>query len=328
MSAILRNLFGVLASVGMASVVSAAMCFAAAANASIVAEFADGNGTASPDQYLGSAGDGWLTPWRTVDVNHGGLTWTNAVTSANPLAGAGGYLSGQAEAGPGFFVDGAVQRQYGEGGSTGIAYAAEHTINWRFRVDEAANFNPKGTAAFGDGIRFDDRADVALFNSDLPTWIIEATSIATGGVPQWTFGDFFNFDAWVITPTNVNFVVGDVFEFTVHRDNLAAGTWDGTVTNLDWDPADGGLATFTLNDMNAGGFDVIPTSGGFTMIVGMGDIDTFEPPLGRTLDFSLDSLHIVGPAAIPEAHTLLIWSGLALGAVVAQWWRNRSATNQ
>jgi hypothetical protein len=311
-------------------VTAATFLVVAAAHATIVAEFTGGNGTTSPDQYVGTAGDGWVTPWRTVDeVLHGGVTWTNSVASANPVAGGGNYLSGHAEVSAGFFNDGALQRHFGEGGSTGISYDAEHTVTWRFRVDAATDFTARSTEAFGDGIRFDDRVglDSPRFGGDLPIWVIH--TFTDVGPPQWMFGNFFDFNSWEITSTNVHFVVGDLYEFTVHVDDLSQGTWDGTVTNLDWNPADGGLATFTLNDMDAGGFDEIATSGGFTMTVGFGG-DNIEDlfPADGSIDFSLDSLRITGPAAIPEAHTVLIWSGLTLAALVTQWWRTRRAANQ
>jgi hypothetical protein len=292
----------------------------AAVQADIVAEFTDGNGTSSPDQYEGTAGDGWLTPWRAGERGFGGLTWNNSVVSTNPLAGAGNYLSAQAIPDRNFFADGLVQRQYGEGGSTGVEYASEHTISWRFRVDDGADFHAD-LPGFRDGVAFHDRFSLSPVGGNPRTWWIGTFDEFDSGTPQWAYADFFQFNGWVVTATNVNFVVGDVYEFNVHLDDLAEGTWDGTITNLDWDSADGGNATFSWSDANSGGFGELATIGGFTMDVALGDL--FGSSSGTPVVFSLDSLRITGQAAVPEAPALLIWSALAMTALVAQWWQTR-----
>ena len=65
-----------------------AASFAGAEVISIRADFTDGNGTSLPDQYEGTAGDGWLEPWNVFgDPSIGG------VINASPLNGGGNYLS-------------------------------------------------------------------------------------------------------------------------------------------------------------------------------------------------------------------------------------------
>lgn len=76
---------------GVLSVV-AILLFNATANGQIFANFGEGNGTASVNQYQGIAGNGWTTPWSTNTSGTNNLAsggFTGTVTNANPLMAAG-----------------------------------------------------------------------------------------------------------------------------------------------------------------------------------------------------------------------------------------------
>lgn len=220
-----------------------ALC--AAAEATIVAEFTGGNGTAAPDQYEGTAGDGWLTPWSTDDGISRDGTWTNTVASTNPVAGGGNYLDGRVEISGILGGDAVLWRQHAEGGATGVSYIGPHTISWQFRVDATSNFNPDWNQLRFDTIRFHDPVDPI---DDNTTWWIELANPDTP-YTQWQFLTFIGGNAFAYIPTDVRFVIGDVYEFQVALSDAASGTWDGTVTNLNWDASDGGVASTTITDL-------------------------------------------------------------------------------
>lgn len=75
----------------IASITLALSCAATLSQAQIVANFTDGTGTSSVDQYNGIAGSGWATPWGTTDQILPNLS--PAVINSSPVNGGGNYLS-------------------------------------------------------------------------------------------------------------------------------------------------------------------------------------------------------------------------------------------
>jgi len=126
----------------------------------------------------------------------------------------------------------------------------------------------------------------------------------------------FNF----FLPTHVLYVPGDVYEFTVKLHGANTFLWDGTVTNLDWDPADGGIPTFTQTNITS---SAAQARGVFSLNVDMQDFEDGSE-MG-SIDFSLDSLRVVGQenAQVPEPLSLITWCGFLALNLTAFSYRTR-----
>jgi hypothetical protein len=75
----------------MASITLAFSCAVTLSQAQIVANFTDGTGTSSVDQYNGIVGLGWATPWGTTDQLAPNLN--PLVLNTAPINGGGNYLN-------------------------------------------------------------------------------------------------------------------------------------------------------------------------------------------------------------------------------------------
>src|SRR5947207_835378 len=62
---------------------------------SIIANFTDGNGTASVDRYVGTSGSGWNSAWAANPSNSGSFNPAPTVVTSGgtPLNGGGYYLA-------------------------------------------------------------------------------------------------------------------------------------------------------------------------------------------------------------------------------------------
>src|SRR5688500_897332 len=129
---------------GMRTVMGWAVCLGAAAcvgpttaRADIVANFDGGNGTTSPDQWTGVAGNGWTTAWGS-----GGSTTGTGVVNTTPLSAGGSYLQ---------FVDDATttpsyaRRQYQTSGNINIAQPYRIAMSYRYdgNMAQFTDFNDR-----------------------------------------------------------------------------------------------------------------------------------------------------------------------------------------
>lgn len=117
--------------------VAIAFSFAQSTQAAILANFTDGAGTSSYDQFKGIAGGGWMGAWGSPAGN----TPTATVTNTSPINGSGNYLS----VNPNGAGDGAIGRAFdGMGLNGGVDATLPVTISFDLRIDSLANWDANG----------------------------------------------------------------------------------------------------------------------------------------------------------------------------------------
>lgn len=130
-----------------------ALGLSVSAHASIVANFDDGTGTTLPDQFAGSAGDGWQGGWNSATTSNS-VTASQSVVSTNPLNGGGNYLTQTLTVTSTPSGGGAnqsrvgVSREFGDFG--GVDVTDTVVFGFDFRVDDTQGF----TNGFNDTIEF------------------------------------------------------------------------------------------------------------------------------------------------------------------------------
>ncbi len=188
------------------------------ARAQITANFNDGNGTDSVDQFQGIAGEGWATPWATN--TNGASTGTildGFVDNIDPLNGGGNYLSSTLIAGTG--VGKGVQQRAVDVSSLDIL--SPYTVSFDIRLDSSMDTFTSAT----DYLQAFDRP----FDSDFGAngdWLIRATGASVNGIAahNWMFynggqnGGAFNNANFV--DSGVELVAGMVYHFVVDVDPL------------------------------------------------------------------------------------------------------------
>jgi hypothetical protein len=248
------------------------------ASAAVIADFSGGNGTATPDQYVGTAGDGWSGAWAQPT----GLSGT--VVNTTPLNGGGNYLQANlSNTTAGLFIN----RSWDD---AAVSYTDPLTISWSFRFDSPlTNFTVAAdTIGFLDGV------------GATSTFQINALGLGSGTAPTrtWVFydgnqdGGAFNANNYV--SSGMALVSGTVYDFSVTLDP-STRTYVGTVSN--------GITTFTSDPL---GFRTSAFSANGSVQFGMrqsAGTDNFQ--------FSLDSVQIV-PEPSALALAMLGLAGLSL----------------
>jgi hypothetical protein len=177
--------------------------------AAIVANFADGPGNTSSDQYPGIAGNGWQGGW-SMGTGATGSTTTNTTlaTNANPLTvGGDQYLSVTLNTGTSINDNWTTaRRQFGA--FDGVDPTKPHTINFDFRP-EAKNEIPD--AEFRSRYQIFGNSSEPGDTSTATTWWIVAAAGTTGSAPtgvvinNWGFLTNPN-PLTTPAPTGMNFV--------------------------------------------------------------------------------------------------------------------------
>ena len=239
-----------------------------AANAAVVANFTDGNGSSLPDQYVGTAGAGWTTAWTSTNST----VLTGNVTNASQLSGGGNYLSLALTQGTGGVTY--INRTWS---NTAVPYSGSLTLSWSFRLDSPMT-------------SFNAQADVFHFYDGLgggASFLISGFGATTGNAigQTWAFyngnrdGAAWNGNNYV--STGISITTGTVYTFSVSLDP-ATRSWTGTVSN--------GTSSYTSSAL---GFRTSAYSANGTFILGMQESNT-----SKNLTASFDSLSIV-----PEGQT-------------------------
>ncbi len=189
--------------------------------ASIVHNFSGGEGTANPDQFAGTAGNGWTTAFRGATDN---ASINVAVVNTSPLApGAGNYLSRQITGTGTGSKRSTISRNYGDNGT--FDADSSHTITFLWRADDMGTFTTTTDyfTLFGrDGATSGDT------NGDV-TWFLRLPGANDGDAIGGNFnvyngnrGSNTNFDTGLFEDTGVTVVAGTTYSFTVVSDPSTA----------------------------------------------------------------------------------------------------------
>ena len=262
----------------------------------ITANFSDGNGTSLPDQYVGTAGNGWVNAWQSQTSGTG---IANSGTVTTGLFGASNYLRDTVTRDP----SGAAGRNAGvtrsftlTPGSGGIDTSASYTISFDWRLDSSASSN----------WTLDDNHYFYFFGSDVQT--SSTSSSAADSFRFWTRNTQFRAtnnlgsDAAI---SGITLAYDKTYSITL---TLAPSSWDvsifdgtntGTVSTRNYSSVNSGVANW-LNFTATGA--TVPAHAA-----------------GETLVWGLDNLQI---SQVPEPGT---FSMLALGAAFALFGLRRRA---
>ena len=211
---------------GALAVVAIGVLQGAQASAATVANFTDGNGTASSDQWTGIAGNGWATGWASLGAAAG-----TGVVSTSPLEGGGNYLQ---------FVDDTTtaavfaRRQLVNFGEVNLAQPYRLSLSYRFDGD-IAQFTQ-----FADRIGIYGDSSATGGTGATNTWSIGVVGGNTGAgggqsaIPgHWYFIDNNGSNAFATTnmfDTGLSLVSGRVYSITVDV-NPVAGTYGASIND-------------------------------------------------------------------------------------------------
>ncbi len=256
----------------LCAVIAGGLGIAASAQGGIVANFDGGNGTASFDQYTGTAGGGWTGGWITDS------SISAEVVNTSPLNGGGNYLSvtdSETTTSANFSVLSRVYTAFDN-----VDPADVHTIRFDFRLDSPAS-NLTGPDA------------IVFFNSNNNElggpngFEIRGFHLTGSSGLVWTFRDG---NGRISSGMTIETGVVYSFTLTVDPQNLSyVVSIDNGTTTVASDP----LAYRT-------------TSPGARPWLNFGSRDQTE---GQTITYSLDNLSIVPE---PASLSLMGLSGLAL----------------
>jgi hypothetical protein len=190
--------------------------------AAIIANFTDGNGTSSVDQFAGIAGSGWSAGWAVGTTS---ASQSPTVVNTNPLSGIPGdnYLSVSATGSAATAVA-RVGRQYTETGSD-VDLDAIYTIRFDYRADSALGASDATNSASN---RYNILGSTAASTSTASsnTWIA-AVYAGTNGADNDKPNGFgsSNVGNWVFLDNPGNTTVGmSSMNFVDSQISLAAGT--------------------------------------------------------------------------------------------------------
>ncbi len=277
-------------------IILASLALAVTAQAQVLPlEFADGNGTASVDQYEGTAGSGWVGAWNRQDDSL--INGTLTVQNTTPvISGDGNYLSGAyafngGTPGTSGRTSSLVNRQY-DGGLLTTA----NTYSFDFRVDS--------TVGAVDTIAIYDSSvsnpSNRYIGNNTTTWALQFD--ADGNIKR---------GAGSGTNVGATWDTGKTYAFTIESDpttetwgfnifNVTDGIATASDTNIAW------VSAGSLSNQN-GGYFTIGTSLNRTANV-VNDAST------AAATWSVDNISV---AAIPEPSTFALLAGtLGLGLVM------------
>ncbi len=271
---------------GRLAVALAAVSLASAQANVITAGFDGGNGTTLPDQFTGTAGNGWTTGWTTS--SSGAASFDSGyptVDNTSPVTpGAGNYLDVRTSvaASSGTRQTGTItlRRDYTDYGK--FALDEFHTVSFDVRFDAGM-----GTADWESGTEFLEFSDGEQTTA---TWRIGLQHV--GNVPRW-----YAVNAGTKINSTMSAIAGTVYHVTIQSDPATSSyiaSIDNGTTVYTW-----GSYPFRQASSAADGYFVIHRA--FA-----NDTAAIEP-----FDFSLDNFSIT-PIPEPTSLALLALGGLAL----------------
>jgi hypothetical protein len=186
--------------------------------AAVIANFADGAGNASVDQFPGVAGNGWLTEWQ-MDT----LGSTGTVETTTPLNGGGNYLSVTAPQPGGGTSNRWVRRSVGD--FEDLVLNLPHVIEFDFRPDI-----PLSGGDINNRFHLFGATGAGTNTSNSSTWIAMAASGPTAGdtpidfvAGNWGFlrgvnGGTASFPGMTFIDTGIAMTAGTVYHFKLEID--------------------------------------------------------------------------------------------------------------
>ncbi len=269
------------------ALIASASLAALTVQAQVIANFTDGTGTSSVDQYAGKSGSGWAAGWVTSAPGDSG-NFTASVQNTSQLKSGGNYLSATLTTTATRL--GAVSRDYTTNG-TFTSLTSPYVIRFDYRLDSWSNLDNSS-----DFIDIFDRNTVGQGFGGDATWGIRAYGANTGTAlaNKWSFynggkdGASFNTSLYVSSTMSV--VVGTTYSFSIAVDPVAK-TYIVTIDN--------GTTSISSSAM---GFRTAGTAS--TLNFGAQTTGATD-----SMTFSVDNISI-GVAAIPEPAT----AGLLIGA--------------
>lgn len=307
------------------------------AHADIVANFTNGSGTTSVDQYQGIAGGGWANAWTTTTPG-GGTPATVAIANTTPINASGNYLKVSSS----FAGDNAVGRKFVTTGAPGISNTITTTFTLSLRVDTLTGFNSTSdyisvhaTNSTDPGYEY----NVSLASS----FIIRAFGAAPSGTTnanEWLLYNGASDGGGYSTANFVNsgmpIVVGTTYTFTVvsnpttkkYSGSISNGTTTVNWTDLGWranaasdklgfnqkvsvntDVVSYSLDNILISDGTASTTDYYDWAGpsGFNLTGGPNDDDDHDG-ISNLVEYALDGLNPTQPNASPGTYSSNILS--------------------
>lgn len=219
------------------SVIFFSLLFSPALISAITADFSGGDGNTLPDQWQGTAGNGWVDAWaRRIGSNS---ISTFGVQNSNPFGSGGNYLEvNYAKTAAAGSNRTGVARQFQNSGPSGINLTKPYEIQFQFRVDSLTGWD-----ASTDQFAFSSEATTTIggLGTDAP-W-----ALWLRGDNGWSVGDgngvggvtYLNFSSLGLSTVTV----GQIYAIHVFVDPLAQG-YDLTIT--------AGVDTYRASDLNGG----------------------------------------------------------------------------
>jgi hypothetical protein len=264
----------------------------------VTAYFTDGPGSATPQQYPGTAGDGWVGGWTGTSLA------TPLVANGSPLKpGTGNYLTVTRTSGSGSGSQEGVYRQWSESALPTTNFTR---LTFDLRLEPNANFS---TAADAYSVSLNSVSGVSPGANS--TVYIRAFGAANGAMAarEWCV---FNGDPGLVNaydlarfrPTGLVAQPGVTYHFTVDIfAGMGAGTYNGK-TNGTYDVTitDG---TNTVTVVNSGFRSAAYSAGGYLAFAAQQDVAT------DNLAFSVDS--IVMSMLLPPTPPVILSSPVNAG---------------
>ncbi|MEX0641322.1 MAG: hypothetical protein WD468_01405 [Pirellulales bacterium] len=206
--------------------------FTCPSQADIVANFTDGNGTGSVDQYTGTTGSGWNTVWTPGTTN---ATQTPTVVNTTPLNGGGNYLNVGATGSAATAVA-TVRRQYADFGDVDVD-ATPYILSFDYRANTALG-DPSATNSASNRYNIIGSTSATTGTLSGNTWIAGVYAGTNGGTTEKPIGfGATNVGRWVFldnqtaadstTPamnamnfwdSEISLATGTVYHFSIYID--------------------------------------------------------------------------------------------------------------
>lgn len=267
----------------------AGLALIAPSQAAILANFDNGAGTTSADQFAGIAGNGWTSAWG----NSGSNIPTTTVTNTTQINGAGNYLTVNANG----TSDGSIGRAFdGVGTSGGVDATQPVTFSFDLRIDSLTGWD-----SANDYLSV--HSSTGNYNvSNASSFIIRAygaSPVAGKNASEWLLysgaGDGGGFSTANFQNSGMTIVAGTTYHFTITNYH-ATETYDVSIF-------DG------TNTVSAAGLGWRADAGG-----GVQDALAFNNKESATTDtfgYSIDNISISGVPE-PSSAALLGLAGLVM----------------